>query len=453
VFKFITKWFKRSKSVQYRTTGIPLHSPSIGQIFQLDGSINAKKAMGVSGVWRAITILAETIASLPIHLFIEKENGDTRKDKKHPLHYILHKQPHPLYTSFNFWEAIIYNLALHGNAYAIIERDADTMITGLLLVESNKVAPYYNSKLRRLFYEIEGYQDGFKDEEIIHITGMSHNGYMGISKLQNHGKILNGAADLRDYAVNFFANGANPSGVLEYENELTDTQFLNLKRSWQKEYSGPENAGKTPILEYGVQYKKIGSNPKEAGLIENQKFYLEDISRIFGVPLHLLANLDRATFNNIEHLTLQFVKLTIMQLCKRIEMELERKLLTRNKSTKNKSTKSESVDYSIKFNLEGLLRGDTKNRAEYYRTMFAIGAMSINEIRQKENMNSIEGGDVHYRPLNMEDILKKDDDGEEEDDLKLENNEKSQEKGENQTDQEDARFSHKAQQKRRQHRA
>lgn len=377
-------------------TGMTLYGGAFMNYFKTESTISVQSAITISGVWRAITILAETIASLPLHLFEEHENGDRQKAKRHPLFYLLHSQPHELYTSYNFRESFVFNFALMGNAYALILRDDNAVPIGLLLLQPEDVTVYIDKLKNKLYYRVAGYSNIIQSYDMIHVAGLGSNGYLGMDKLAIHGKTLNGAKDLRDYAVNFFANGASPSGVLEHEGELSDQAFERLKRSWQAQYGGVENAGKTPLLEFGVKYQKIGATPQESGLQDNRKFSLEDISRIFGVPMHLLSNLERATFNNIEHLTLQFVKLTIVQLCTRIEQEFERKLLRRD----------ELGTFSINFNMEGLLRGDTKTRSDYYRTMFAIGAMTINEIRQKENLNRVEGGDINYRPLNMEDILK-----------------------------------------------
>lgn len=386
------------RKAEKRGFSFNLHAGAFASFFNTESTISADKAIGISGVWRAISILAETIASLPLELYQEEENGDTNRAKKHPLYYLLHHAPSHLYSSFNFRESLILNLAMYGNAYAIIRRDEDARPTELILVESHEVSQFFDRPTRKVYYKVQGYGEIISSEDMIHVAGMGANAITGINKLATHGKTLNGAASIRDYAVNFFANGANPSGVLEHDSILNDSAYERLRTSWQSQYGGVANAGKTPILESGVKYKKIGTTPAEAGLIDNQKHYLEEISRIFGIPLHLLANLDRATFNNIEHLTLQFVKLTVTQLCTRIEEELQRKLLTQHEVIQQ--------GYTVSFNLEGLLRGDTKNRAEYYRSMFSIGAMSVNEIRQKENMNRVEGGDTHYRPLNMEDITK-----------------------------------------------
>lgn len=385
-------------------SGMRLWGSAFANYFKTEGTISPSSAITISGVWRALSILSETIASLPLHVFEEFENGDKRKAKSHPLFFLLHRQPHELYTSYNFRESFIFNYALNGNAFALIQRNEDGEPIGLLLLASDDVTVYLDKMKNRLYYRVAGIQEIIQAVDMIHVAGMGSNGYLGLNKMAVHGKTLNGAKDLRDYAVNFFANGASPSGVLEYEGELSDDAFNRLKTSWQAQYGGVDNAGKTPLLEFGVKYQKIGATPQEAGLKDNRTYSLEDISRIFGVPMHLLSSLERATFNNIEHLTLQFVKLTIVQLCTRIEQEFERKLFT----------KKELGNYSINFNMEGLLRGDTKTRSAYYRTMFSIGALTINEIRQKENMNRVEGGDIHYRPLNMDDILKITDEDEDE---------------------------------------
>ena len=395
MFRWLRNINPFTRSAKESRSAGTLYSPAMVSYFQTEEHISPDSAIRISGVWRAVSILAETIASLPLHVYREAENGDRTKAKTHPLYFLLHSQPHTLYTKYNFFESLITNLALNGNAYALILRDADTMPTGLLLLENEKVTVYFDELTNTIYYRVMGYSQTFFSDDMIHVAGLGAKGYLGMNKLAVHGKTLNGARDLRDYAVNFFANGASPSGVLEYDSELSDDAFERLKGSWQAQYGGVANAGKTPLLEFGVKYKKIGATPAEAGLKDNRTYSLEDISRIFGVPMHLLSNLERATFNNIEHLTLQFVKLTVIQLCTRIEQELERKLFLR---------RSELETFTINFNMEGLLRGDTKSRSEYYRTMFSIGAISINEIRQKENMNRVEGGDTHYRPLNMEDI-------------------------------------------------
>jgi HK97 family phage portal protein len=196
-----------------------------------------------------------------------------------------------------------------------------------------------------------------------------------------------------NYAADLYANGAQLAGVLSTDQALTQDQVQRLTESWSKRYSGAGNRNKTAVLEVGMKYQAIGLSPADAQYAQTAKLSIEDVSRITGVPLHMLSQLDRATFSNIEQQSIEFYQNTIRPWAKRIEEEFTRKLIP----------ETDKGRAYIRFNLDGILRGDTVARSNYYRTMFNIGALSPNEIRRLENMNTVEGGDTYYVPLNMVD--------------------------------------------------
>ena len=279
-------------------------------------------------------------------------------------------------------------LLLWGNAYAVIRRDENSNIQELILVHPSDVNVFRSEKDSRLYYTVSidgrGYNVASKD--MLHIPGLSFDGIKGYSPIAVMRESMGLGLAAQKFGARFFGNGANMDGVIEVAGTLSDTVYDRLRKSWDEKYHGISNSHKTAILEGGSTYKRIGIPPEEAQFLQTRQFQISEVGRMFGVQPHLLMDLDRATNNNIEHQGMEFVTFTLTPWVSRIEAELNRKLFT----TEEKITKY------VEFNLSGLLRGDSKSRSEYYKSMFSIGAMSPNRIRQLENESAYDGGDQHF---------------------------------------------------------
>lgn len=350
--------------------------------------------LSLPAVSRAIKILSETVASMPFEVYRTDSKGDTQVDAQNPAHPLINSEPSEIYTSFVYRETMMMHLCLRGNFYARI-RFKKGSPSELEILNPDRVTVLQNQ--RKLFYRVDGGNEAvlLQSYEVIHVPAFAFDGIVGKNPIQAHREAFGLALSNSDYASELYGNGAQLSGILQTDSMLTPDQVARLKSSWSKNYEGAGNKGKTAILESGMKYTPIGLNPVDAAYIETAKLSVEDVSRIFGVPLHMLQSLDRATFNNIEQMSLEFLIYNIRPWLKRIEDEHTRKLIQRQ---------DKGMVY-CRFNMDALLRGDTAARGSFYNTMFMIGAFSQNDIRKKENMNAIEGGDIYYRPLNMANIL------------------------------------------------
>ncbi len=359
-------------------------------------SVNINTALGVSAIFRCIDIIAGGIASLSFQVF-EESGGMIQPAKAHPLYYPLSKEPHEHYTKFTFFRTLIANTLLYGNGYAIINRHPHTARpVSYELVSPQMVEPFM-SDMGELYYKvtvktIEKVRNVFA-RDMIHISTLSLNGLTGVDLIRKNAENIGVTIAATQYAGAFFGNGAHVAGVIERPGSLSPEALDKIRSSFNANYSGTGKTGSTAVLDEGMTYKKIGMSPSDAMLVEVRKFQVEEISRIFGPPLHMLNAMERATFNNVEVMDQAFVKHTLRPWCKMIEEEINRKSFTQQEK--------QSGRYYTRFNLSSMLRGDTKTRAEYFRTMFEIGALSPNDIRKLENMNPRDGGNEYFTPLNF----------------------------------------------------
>ena len=320
--------------------------------------VDEKSAMQISTVYACVRLLAETVASLPLHLYKYTGQGDGKeRATEHPLYKILYRQANPEMTSFSFREAIMTHLLLWGNAYAQIVRDGKNGILGLypLLPENVEIDRAENGDL---FYTYHAYTDEvpgehdkdiiFQRDEILHIPGLGFNGLVGFSPIAMMKNALGTTLAVEKYGSSFFKNGAQPAGVLEHPGVLKDPQ--KIRDNWMNAYGGAGNAHKVAVLEEGMAYKPISLPPEDSQFLSTREFGVEEICRIFRVPPHMVQDLKRATFNNIEHQSIDFVMHTIMPWLVRIEQALIKDVLI----------EEEQDQFFPKFNVDGLMRGDYK---------------------------------------------------------------------------------------------
>jgi len=358
--------------------------------------VNEHTAMQMTAVYSCVRILAETLAGLPLHVYKYNDSGGKEKYLKHPLYKLLHDEPNPEMTSFTFRETLMSHLLLWGNAYAQIIRNARGEVIALYPLMPNKMT-VDRDKSGRLFYlyqrSIEDAPTLGKDSmvylnpsDVIHIPGLGFDGLMGYSPIAMAKNAIGLAMATEEYGAKFFANGAAPGGVLEHPGTIKDPQ--KVKDSWNAAYQGSTNSHRVAVLEEGMKYQQIGIPPEQAQFLETRKFQINEIARIFRIPPHMLADLEKSSFSNIEQQSLEFVKYTLDPWVVRWEQTMYRSLLL----------ESEKPTVFIRFNVDGLLRGDYASRMSGYATARQNGWMSANDIRELENLDRISeelGGNLY----------------------------------------------------------
>ena len=374
--------------------------------FFLGGSTSGKtvterSAMQMTAVYSCVRILAEAIAGLPLHLYTYKEDGGKEKAIGHPLYLLLHDEPNPEMSSFVFRETLMTHLLLWGNAYAQIIRNGKGEVVALYPLMPNRMTVDRDSS-GQLFYSYQMNNSDaptmkagtviLKPSDVLHIPGLGFDGLVGYSPIAMAKNAIGLAIATEEYGAKFFANGATPGGLLEYPGTVKDPD--RVRESWNKGFSGSQNAGKVAILEEGMKYTPISIAPEQAQFLETRKFQINEIARIFRVPPHMVGDLEKSSFSNIEQQSLEFVKYTLDPWVVRWEQSLSRALFT----------PEEKKQYFFKFNVEGLLRGDYQSRMNGYATARQNGWMSANDIRELENLDRIPaelGGDLYLVNGNM----------------------------------------------------
>lgn len=358
--------------------------------------VNERTAMQTTAVYACVRILAEAVASLPLHVYEYRDDGGKKLVHDHPLYYLLHDEPNPEMTSFVFRETLMSHLLIWGNAYAQIIRDGAGRVLGLYPLLPDKMDVqrddkgniYYvysrNSDENPMFKEYGNIR--LKAEDVLHIPGLGFDGLIGYSPIAMAKNAVGMTLACEEYGASFFANGANPGGVLEHPGVLKDPS--KVRESWNSVYRGVSNAHKIAVLEEGMKYQQIGIPPEEAQFLETRKFQVNEIARLYRIPPHMVGDLDKSSFSNIEQQSLEFVKYTLDPWVIRWEQSLQRSLLLPGEKGK----------YFIKLNVDGLLRGDYQSRMNGYAVGRQNGWFSANDIREMENMNPIpdeEGGNLY----------------------------------------------------------
>ena len=357
--------------------------------------VDELRAMQTSAVYACVKILAETIASLPLHLYKKGKEGHNELAEEHPLFTCLYESPNEEMTSFEFRETMMTSLLLWGNAYArIIRRQGH--VTELWYLKPQYMTVERDTTTGKIKYtysdDITNKTIVYKPNQILHIKGLSIDGVKGLSPIAQAREAVGLSLAAEEYGSKFFGNGARPGGVLEHPGILKNPE--KLRESWNQVYQGSKNSHKIAVLEEGMKYHSIGIAPEDAQFLETRKYQVNEICRIFRIPPHLVADLERATFSNIEHQSIEFVQYTIRPWLVRWEQEITKSLLSDEEKTL----------YFARFNVDGLLRGDYKSRMEGYAVGRQNGWLSINDIRRLEDMPLIseeQGGDDYLVNGNM----------------------------------------------------
>ena len=364
-------------------------------------AVTERTAMQMTAVYSCVRILAEAVAGLPLNLFHYLPDGGKEKSFDHPLYRLLHDEPNPEMSSFVFRETLMTHLLLWGNAYAQIIRNGKGEVVALYPLMPNRMT-VDREENGQLYYSYNRSSDEaptmndstviLKPSDVLHIPGLGFDGLVGYSPIAMAKNAIGMAIACEEYGAKFFANGAAPGGVLEHPGTIKDPQ--RVREAWQSQFGGSGNSNKIAVLEEGMKYTPIGISPEQAQFLETRKFQINEIARIFRVPPHMVGDLEKSSFSNIEQQSLEFVKYTLDPWVIRWEQSIMRSLLSLEEKTQ----------YFVKFNLEGLLRGDYQSRMTGYATARQNGWMSANDIRELENLDRIpteDGGDLYLINGNM----------------------------------------------------
>ena len=364
-------------------------------------AVTERSAMQMTAVYSCVRILAEAIAGLPLHLYRYTDSGGKEKAIEHPLYLLLHDEPNPEMSSFVFRETLMTHLLLWGNAYAQIIRNGKGEVVALYPLMPNKMSVNRDEK-GQLYYSYTRSEDEaptmkgstviLHPEDVLHVPGLGFDGLVGYSPIAMAKNAIGLAIATEEYGAKWFANGAAPSGVLEHPGTIKDPS--RVREAWQSQFGGSSNSGKIAVLEEGMKYTPITISPEQAQFLETRKFQINEIARIFRVPPHMVGDLEKSSFSNIEQQSLEFVKYTLDPWVVRWEQSIMRRLL----SPEEKRT------YYVKFNLDGLMRGDYQSRMNGYAIGRQNGWMSANDLRELENLDRIpaeDGGDLYLINGNM----------------------------------------------------
>lgn len=384
--------FKKSQVPQNETEQRSAYDEyGVGLALNYNGFSTYKttQAMTLAAVHRCVTVIMNSVASLPVRLYVYDKDG-YKEEVKNELSYLLGKKPNSKMNAYTFYSLIVKDILLSGNGYALILRDKGKIV-GFQYVQAGLVSPI--DMVTRIDYMVTGINGIVKQEDILHFMNYTDNGVYGISVL-THARRTLGIADAGDKAAdNFYKSGGCTSGFLKFEGPSSGKQRDEILSAWNTATGGPNNGPNgIAVLPANVTYTQLSVDPADAQLLESRKFEVIDICRFFGVSPLKVFSLENANYNSIEATELAFLNDTLRPLLTKIENELETKLF-----------KPEDK-FDIKFDVSELLRTDKKSQAEYFTKLFNLGVLSPNDIRKELDMNAVDGGDIHVAQVNLTSI-------------------------------------------------
>ena len=388
----MAKWYENIFSSKAAPVSLPLDSPQLAQY--LTGTnvagqpVTKEQAMRLSTVYSCTKILSETISTLPVNLY--REVGERSElHRTAPLHDLILRSPNEFQTGPEFFQYVMVCLLMEGNFYGYVNRTSSGKVIEILPLQPENVIIKQDQQFN-VVYQIQfanGKQDILDSNQILHIKGMSLDGVRGVSPIKYNAEAIGSSMAARDYASNVFGNDATPRGILGTDGILSDEAYANIRESWQASHQGVQNAHRIAILEQGLKFTPLSMSPADVQLLDARKYSRTEICGMFRVPPHMVADLERATFSNIEHQDLQFYKATILPYLTSIEARLNKTLLSVNTQ-------------HFKFDVSNLLRSDLTTRVNAYKELIACGVMSPNEARDRLDMNAREGGDEFISQTN-----------------------------------------------------
>ncbi len=353
--------------------------------------VSSQRAMRLTAVFGCIRVLAESIGMLPCNIYKTTDKGK-EKAVNERLYKLLSLKPNDYMTPQEFWELLVVCLCLRGNFYAYKVKALGEVVE-LLPLDPGCVQPKLNSQWQPVYQVTfpDGSTDVLGQDEIWHVRILTLDGLVGLNPIAYAREAVSLGLATEEHGSRLFSNGAVTSGVLQTEQTLTDDAYARLRRDFEERHTGLSNAHRPMILEMGLEWKAMGLNAEDSQFLETRKFQLEEICRIYRVPMHMVQNTDRATFSNIESLGIGFINYSLVPYLTRIEQRINIGLIRESKQG----------TYYAKFNAGALLRGDMKSRFDSYATAINWGMYSPNDCLELEDRNPRPGGDVYLTPMNM----------------------------------------------------
>lgn len=358
-------------------------------------NVTVESSLSLAAVWACVRVKQEDIGKLPCHLYRKQPDGSRTRATTHPLYELILSRPNRMQTAFDFKAFMQGQLDMRGNALALKELDGRGQVIALWPVPWSAVTVKTVDESRAVFYEVtfsSNRRQTFPAEAVVHLRGLSTDGIVGLSPIGQHRETIGLGMAAEKYGAAFFGNNAKPGGMLTMKQTISKEAAAQLRSDWEDRFQGPENSHKLVILDGEMDWKQIGMDNADAQFVETRKLTNQDIYRIYRMPPHKVGDLERATFSNIEQQSLEYVTDCLLSDMVRWEQTLYRDLLTPTEQAQG---------YYFEFLPDALMRGDLKSRYEAYAIARNWGVMSVNDIRKRENMNSIPNGDIYLQPLNM----------------------------------------------------
>lgn len=396
MFKRILEYFGYEKrSLPYKVT--PDHFSVSSLLENAAGTeLTEDSVVGWSAIWRGLQLIGNAVGSMPFTIIEEDKDGNVNQLRNHALWSMIHIEPHPLYSTFDFLQAVMFQALLRGNAVIVIDRIGRQLGVNrpntLRLVHWDAVVDIRETEDGRLLYKITGYQQPIEHTDIIHIKGVSKDGICGLDTFLWNKETFGLSIASNKTTGEYYKNGTHSDGFLTTEQMIDPEKRQTLQKAWNANV----NSGSTPFLTGGVKWEKIGVDPKDVQLLESRQFNVYEAARVLGISPHLLFAMDRANFSNVETLSLEFAKYTLRFWVEKIEQEFNRKIFR----------KSERGRVKVNLNMDAFLRGDTDARAKYLQTLLDRGVLNIDEARKIEGWNALPDGmgKHHFVPMNYNTI-------------------------------------------------
>ena len=396
------KLFGRTIEIRAGTTSMPAVQSDSAWSGYLAGrgyAVSAETALQISAVFRCVDIISKTIAALPLHMFRNTDKGK-EKATRHRLYNMVYALPNPQTTAFEFWQMFVANLLLTRGAFAKIERDNAGRIKALWNIPTANVSGIHTNEVNGERYIGVTHSNGIeklREGEFLYVPGfLFSDRHNANDPMTIAAEVLGLTATVSGYAKQA-VNGVNPGGFIEVPSQLSEQAYTRLKDDFEKNYKGAQNAGKFLFLEEGAKAAMFQRDLEKMQVLESRKFAISEICRLFGIPPHMCMEMEHATFSNIEQQSLEFVRDCLTPLAVKLEQCMMRDLLTED----------ERRIYYFKFNLNGLLRGDTATRQAYYNTMHQNGILNADEIRALEDIDNQPDGQGQIYMVNGNMIARK----------------------------------------------
>lgn len=362
-------------------------------------AVNDNTALTCSTILAIVTVLSQDLAKLPLKVWRLLSNGDRQPLPRHPVARLL-RRPNRWQTAFEFISFLVLWIVLRGNAYAWKRREGNRVVE-LVPIRADRVTINVDPESAEIFYAVargdewemaalRGAPQMISAEDMLHVKGESRNAYQGMSLVGLLREGVGLSLAMERHGSTMFGRGTVLSGFLKTEEELGEPAIKRLSTQWQQLFGGGGNSWKTPVLEKGMTYEKLGMSSEDSQFLESRQFQVVDIARPYRIPLHKLQDLTRSTFNNIEHQSLEYYTDALMPQAERFEGAFENSLFT----------ETEQDELEIEFEFDRILRGDFKTRMEGLQIQADTGAIDLNEFRREIGRNAVDSCAVFRRALN-----------------------------------------------------